>query len=241
MNSGKSSSTAAANKWADEWRKTSSASGSFSVRMRRSVSFSRGLVRSIRSPFDLATSAASARRGLIDLATSSAVLPLGTSLVLPSGSLTCTVCDMEINLCSDEFSVYHRRLARLSGPEPLRSCARADSRERLSLHVLLVDQRRIAGHGMACLLRMGYELLIDGFRDVRVPVARSFREADNSEEEAGDSGSHRPRRHMSAVGQVLGCGKRDSQCALGWADRYAFQASRALGGFDGNQLVYGEG
>src|SRR5581483_6414398 len=61
--------------------------GSFSVSSRRSVSFSSGLVRSMRSPLVFATRAASARRGLIDLAMSNAVVPLGTSLVDPSGSL----------------------------------------------------------------------------------------------------------------------------------------------------------
>src|SRR2546427_12317627 len=55
--------------------------------MRSSASLSSGRVRSIRSPLVLATSAASAKRGLMDLATSSAVVPLGTSFVLPSGSL----------------------------------------------------------------------------------------------------------------------------------------------------------
>src|SRR5512146_2444341 len=62
--------------------------------MRKSVSFSRGLVRSIRSPLDLAASAAEARRGLISLATSSAVAPLGSSLTLPSGSLILMVSAM---------------------------------------------------------------------------------------------------------------------------------------------------
>ena len=59
---GKSSSTAAARRCADEWRKTSSDSGSFSVRMRRSVSFSSGRVRSMRSPLVFAAMAASASR-----------------------------------------------------------------------------------------------------------------------------------------------------------------------------------
>src|ERR1700692_440071 len=56
--------------------------------MRSSVSFSSGRVRSIRLPLVFATRAASARRGLMDFATSSAVVPFGTSLRLPSGSLT---------------------------------------------------------------------------------------------------------------------------------------------------------
>jgi len=38
--------------------------------------------------FIFATKAASANRGLIDLAMSSAVVPLGTSLALPSGRVT---------------------------------------------------------------------------------------------------------------------------------------------------------
>src|ERR1019366_7678550 len=62
--------------------------------MRRSVSWSSGRVRSMRSPFALAASAASAKRGLMDLATSSAVVPFGNSLVLPSGSLRWMLSDM---------------------------------------------------------------------------------------------------------------------------------------------------
>src|SRR6476661_661888 len=56
--------------------------------IRRSVSFSSGRVRSIRSPLVFAASAASARRVPMDLAMSRAVVPLGTSLTLPSGSFT---------------------------------------------------------------------------------------------------------------------------------------------------------
>src|ERR1700687_959355 len=70
--------------------------------MRRSVSWSSGRGRSIRSPFDLATRAASARRGLMDLAMSSAVVPFGTSLVLPSGSLTWMLSDIDKALYSAE-------------------------------------------------------------------------------------------------------------------------------------------
>src|SRR2546422_3477074 len=70
--------------------------------MRSSASLSSGRVRSIRSPLVLATSAASARRGLMDLATSSAVVPLGTSFVLPSGSLIWMLSAMGC------FRVYHR-------------------------------------------------------------------------------------------------------------------------------------
>src|SRR5438128_10981696 len=70
--------------------------------MRSSASLSSGRVRSIRSPLVLATSAASASRGLMDLATSSAVVPLGTSFVLPSGSLMWMLSAMGC------FRVYHR-------------------------------------------------------------------------------------------------------------------------------------
>src|SRR5438876_6202325 len=70
--------------------------------MRSSASLSSGRVRSIRSPLVLATSAASAKRGLMDLATSSAVVPLGTSFVLPSGSLMWMLSAMGC------FRVYHR-------------------------------------------------------------------------------------------------------------------------------------
>src|SRR5206468_13128094 len=69
--------------------------------MRSSASLSSGRVRSIRSPLVLATSAASASRGLMDLATSSAVVPLGTSFVLPSGSLMWMLSAMGC------FRVYH--------------------------------------------------------------------------------------------------------------------------------------
>src|ERR1035441_1644159 len=77
--------------------------------MRRSVSWSSGRVRSMRSPFDLAARAASAKRGLMDLATSSAVVPFGNSLVLPSGSLRWMLSDMVkpcilLNLLSLSFA-----------------------------------------------------------------------------------------------------------------------------------------
>src|SRR5438445_11656139 len=79
--------------------------------MRSSASLSSGRVRSIRSPLVLATSAASASRGLMDLATSSAVVPLGTYFVLPSGSLMWRLSAMGC------FRVYHR--PRRSGcPQP---------------------------------------------------------------------------------------------------------------------------
>src|SRR5438874_12502034 len=70
--------------------------------MRSSASLSSGRVRSIRSPLVLATRAASACRGLMDFATSRGVVPLGTSFVLPSGSLIWMLSAMGC------FRVYHR-------------------------------------------------------------------------------------------------------------------------------------
>src|SRR3989442_274965 len=70
--------------------------------MRSSASLSSGRVRSIRSPLVLATRAASASRGLMDFATSRGVVPLGTSFVLPSGSLIWMLSAMGC------FRVYHR-------------------------------------------------------------------------------------------------------------------------------------
>src|SRR3989442_10224093 len=69
--------------------------------MRSSASLSSGRVRSIRSPLVLATRAASASRGLMDFATSRGVVPLGTSFVLPSGSLIWMLSAMGC------FRVYH--------------------------------------------------------------------------------------------------------------------------------------
>src|SRR5437870_13623481 len=70
--------------------------------MRSSASLSSGRVRSIRSPLVLATRAASASRGLMDFATSRGVVPLGTSFVLPSGSLIWMLSAMGC------VRVYHR-------------------------------------------------------------------------------------------------------------------------------------
>src|SRR2546425_3869708 len=80
--------------------------------MRSSASLSSGRVRSIRSPLVLATSAASASHGLMDLATSSAVVPLGTSFVLPSGSLMWMLSAMGC------FRVYHRPRSGGCAPPP---------------------------------------------------------------------------------------------------------------------------
>src|SRR5215470_12694961 len=74
--------------------------------MRRSASFSSGRVKSIKSPLVFAAMAASARRGLIDFATSSAVEPLGNSLSLPSGRLMWMLSDME----SSVYGTHERRV-----------------------------------------------------------------------------------------------------------------------------------
>src|SRR3984893_9120663 len=90
---GYSSITAAARRCAAEWRKTNSASESFSVSIWSLTSWSSGRRRSISSPAPSlgaatrATSAASARRGEIPFAMSAGVVPLGPSWILPSGNV----------------------------------------------------------------------------------------------------------------------------------------------------------
>ena len=98
----KSSRTAAASRCADEWRKLPELRDRCSVRMRTSESFSMGRFRSTRRgsvPFDdgftCAASAAEARRGEMEFATSSAVAPLGNSFSEPSGNLILMVSGME--------------------------------------------------------------------------------------------------------------------------------------------------
>src|ERR1700759_1526080 len=83
--SGYNSRTAAASRCAGEWRYTSSASGFLLVRISRLAFSSMGRVRSKSVPFTLATMAASARRGLIDLAISMGRVPAATDCLLPSG------------------------------------------------------------------------------------------------------------------------------------------------------------
>ena len=77
--------------WAVEWRSTSSASRSFSVKILSStgavVPFSSGRSRSTTSPLTTAATAASASRLPMPAATSRGRTPSGYSLIEPSGSL----------------------------------------------------------------------------------------------------------------------------------------------------------
>src|SRR5687768_7714411 len=79
--------TAWAIRCAVEWRYTSRASGSRSVRIRIVVSCSIGWLRSIIRPSTWATMAALARRAPIRSATSRGVAPFGVSSDEPSGSV----------------------------------------------------------------------------------------------------------------------------------------------------------
>ena len=74
-----------------------SASGFFAVRICSVASSSSGRVRSYSSPLTLATTAASARRGLIDLAMSMGLVPAGTDCLLPSGRVISNVTHREIS------------------------------------------------------------------------------------------------------------------------------------------------
>src|SRR5437868_9574051 len=73
--------------------------------MRSSASFSSGRVRSMRSPLLRAASAACANRGLMPSATCRAVVPRGTCLALPSGSLMVMVSGINYSVYREEESV----------------------------------------------------------------------------------------------------------------------------------------
>ena len=88
---GKTSRTAVARMCAAEWRSTSSASGSRSVRMASRVSPSSGRSRSHTVPSTFAASAARASPGPIASATARGVVPDATSRTLPSGRVTLIV------------------------------------------------------------------------------------------------------------------------------------------------------
>src|SRR3989441_175077 len=85
---GKSWRTAVASTWADEWRSTSSACGSLSVRIATFMRSGSGRARSHTCPSTRAATAALARPGPIALARSAAVAPAGNRFSLPSGSVT---------------------------------------------------------------------------------------------------------------------------------------------------------
>src|SRR3989441_8206451 len=85
---GKSCRTAVARTWAEEWRSSSSACGSLSVRMVTFAPSGRGRVRSHTVPFTRTARAAFASPGPIAFARSAPVEPAGTRFSLPSGSVT---------------------------------------------------------------------------------------------------------------------------------------------------------
>src|SRR2546426_5375994 len=85
---GKSCRTAVARTWAEEWRSTSSACGSLSVRMVTFAPSGSGRVRSHTVPFTRTARAAFASPGPIAFARSAPVEPAGTRFSLPSGSVT---------------------------------------------------------------------------------------------------------------------------------------------------------
>ena len=67
---------------------------------------------------------------------------------------------------------------------------------------------------------------------ISVPVAGETCVAANAQEQRGDAGGHGPRRHSF---RARGC---KAQRAGGGASGYAFQASGAFGGTDGDQTVH---
>src|SRR3989441_9198847 len=85
---GKGGRTAVASTWADEWRSTSSACGSLSVRIATFMRSGSGRARSHTCPSTRAATAALARPGPIALARWAAVAPAGNRFSLPSGSVT---------------------------------------------------------------------------------------------------------------------------------------------------------
>src|SRR3989441_8694121 len=85
---GKSCRTAVARTWAEEWRSTSSACGSLSVRIDTFAPSGSGRPRSQTLPFTRTASAAFASPGPMALARSAPVEPAGTRFSLPSGSVT---------------------------------------------------------------------------------------------------------------------------------------------------------
>src|ERR1700728_1678358 len=138
--SGNNSSTAAASKCAVEWRYTWSAAGSLVVRISTVASVSIGRVRSDSSPLTLATTAASARRGLMARAMSIGRLPASTGFWLPSGRVIWMLL----------IAKFQRNMARGSG---IIKCKTADERFCMQL---FVGRQPI----LDCALRTyGYELL----------------------------------------------------------------------------------
>src|SRR5437773_10952257 len=85
---GKSCRTAVARTWAEEWRSSSSACGSLSVRMLTLAPSGRGRAKSQTVPFTRTARAAFASPGPIAFARSTPVEPAGTRFSLPSGSVT---------------------------------------------------------------------------------------------------------------------------------------------------------
>src|SRR5690348_6376187 len=85
---GKSCRTAVARTWAEEWRSTSSACGSLSVRIVTFAPSGSGRARSHTLPFTRTARAALASPGPIAFARSAPVDPAGTRFSLPSGSVT---------------------------------------------------------------------------------------------------------------------------------------------------------
>src|SRR2546422_8164607 len=87
---GKSWRTAVASTWADEWRSTSSACGSRSVRIATLTPAGRRRARTETWPSTRAATAALARPGPIAWARYAPVAPAGNRFSLPSGSVTRT-------------------------------------------------------------------------------------------------------------------------------------------------------
>src|SRR5205823_10353604 len=85
---GKSCRTAVARTWAEEWRSTSSACGSLSVRIATFAPSGSGRAKSQTLPFTRTARAAFASPGPIAFARSAPVEPAGTRFSLPSGSVT---------------------------------------------------------------------------------------------------------------------------------------------------------
>src|SRR2546425_11321037 len=85
---GKSCRTAVASTWAEEWRSSSSACGSLSVRIVTFAPSGRGRAKSQTLPFTRTARAAFASPGPIAFARSAPVEPAGTRFSLPSGSVT---------------------------------------------------------------------------------------------------------------------------------------------------------
>src|SRR2546426_5722235 len=85
---GKRCRTAVARTWAEEWRSTSSACGSLSVRIATFAPSGSGRPKSQTVPFTRTARAAFASPGPIAFARSAPVEPAGTRFSLPSGSVT---------------------------------------------------------------------------------------------------------------------------------------------------------